>query len=412
VTLGGGYRVERYRLGLAQVGDLAMGFMPAAAAVAIAFHAFLDDPVGGIGWTGWWAAFAAAALLAGRFVLVRWGLALVDRRRLLHRNVAIVGVRDRIAATLETLDRSAGNLFDIVGIFADEGEGDLPQQIDGVPVRGRVGDLFGFVHHTPVDIIVVALPWESTVRINAMVERLHRIASDVVVPLDKDSFSPRFAEFAVVAGVPSLRVLYQPLKGSLGLLKRLEDISVAIVALILTSPLLLVAAIAIKLDSRGPVVFRQQRVGFNNKPFTIYKLRTFTVDPTDDGSLGTKRNDARVTRVGSTLRRLSIDELPQLVNVLRGEMSVVGPRPHVPNMQVSGQQYYDLVRDYAARYRVKPGITGWGQINGMRGGIDTLEKAARGVRLDLHYIENWSIWFDLRIMVATVVRGLAGRDVF
>ncbi len=412
MTASGCYRVERYRLGLAQVGDLAIGFVPAAAAVAIAHHAFLSDPIGGIGWVASWALLAAAALLVGRFGLVRWGLRWVDRHGVLRRNVAIVGLADRVQGTLAQLDRSPGNLFDVVGIFADEGEAELPAEIAGVPVRGHVDDLFGFVHHTPVDVVIVALPWESTVRINAMIERLHRIASDVIVPLDKDSFNPRFAEFAMVAGVPSLRVLYQPLKGSLGVLKRAEDIVVAAAALALTAPLLLIAAAAIRLDSPGPVVFRQQRVGFNNKPFTIYKLRTFSFDPTDDGSLGTRRHDPRVTRVGAILRRLSIDELPQLVNVLRGEMSVVGPRPHVPNMQVSGRQYYDLVREYAARYRVKPGITGWGQINGMRGGIDTLEKASRGVTLDLHYIENWSIWFDFRIMVLTVVRGLAGRDVF
>jgi|JI7StandDraft_1071085.scaffolds.fasta_scaffold58454_3 Undecaprenyl-phosphate glucose phosphotransferase len=407
----GCYRVERYRLGLPQVGDLALGLVPALAAVAIAYHAFLTDPTGGIGWVGTWFLVCFAVLLAGRFTLVRWGVSLADRNAVLRRNVAIVGHRDRVEAALAKLVQQKSDLNHVVGLFIEE-EGDHPATIAGVPVVGRVDQLFGFVHHTPIDVIIVALPWESTARINAMIERLHRIAADVIVPLDKDSFNPRFAEFAMVAGMPSLRVHYQPLKGSLGVLKRVEDIVVSATALILTAPVLLVAAIAIKLDSRGPIVFLQQRVGFNNKPFTIYKLRTFTYDPSDDGSLGTRRHDPRVTRVGSILRRLSIDELPQLVNVLKGEMSIVGPRPHVPNMQVSGRQYYDVVREYAARYRVKPGITGWGQINGMRGGIDTVEKAARGVTLDLHYIENWSIWFDLRIMVLTVVRGLAGRDVF
>ncbi|BBK29635.1 putative colanic acid biosynthesis UDP-glucose lipid carrier transferase [Stella humosa] len=408
----GGYRVERYRLGLAQVVDVAIGFVPALAAVAIAYHAFLVDPVGGIGWVGGWALVSFAAIILGRFTLVRWGVSLADSHAVLRRNVAIVGVRDRVEAALAARDQSPGSLLEVVAVFLEDEAGPLPESIGGVPVIGSVDALFQYIHKTPIDVVIVALPWESTSRINAMIERLHRIAADVIVPLDKNSFNPRFAEFAMVGGVPSLRVLYQPLKGSLGVLKRVEDIVVSAVALVLTAPVLLVAAIAIKLDSRGPVVFLQERVGFNNKSFTIYKLRTFTYDPTDDGSLGTKRHDPRVTRVGGILRRLSIDELPQLVNVLKGEMSIVGPRPHVPNMQVSGRQYYDVVREYAARYRVKPGITGWGQINGMRGGIDTVEKAARGVKLDLHYIENWSIWFDIRIMFLTVVRGLAGRDVF
>ncbi|MCC7271642.1 MAG: exopolysaccharide biosynthesis polyprenyl glycosylphosphotransferase, partial [Alphaproteobacteria bacterium] len=249
-------------------------------------------------------------------------------------------------------------------------------------------------------------------RINRMIERVHHIAADVVVPLDRNSFNPRFAQFATVGGLPSLRVMYQPLKGSLGLLKMAEDYVVAALGLLVSAPVLLVAAIAIKLDSRGPVIFRQERVGFNNKPFTIYKLRTFATDPTDDGSKGTIRTDPRITKVGAILRRLSIDELPQLVNVLKGDMSVVGPRPHVPNMQVSGAQYYDVVREYAARYRMKPGITGWAQINGMRGGIHTVEKAARGVDLDLYYIENWSLWLDIKIMLLTLTRGMVGRNVF
>ena len=408
----GCYRVERYRANLPQVGDVALGLVAATVAVAIAYHAFLVDPTGGIGWVPTWALVSFATLLLGRFVLVRWGVALADRHAVLLRNVAIVGSRARIAGALAGLQGPQADLFKVVGIFLDEEEAGGPATIGGVPVVGGADQLFGFVHHTPIDVIVVALPWESTSHINAMIERMHRVAADVIVPLDRDSFNPRFAEFAMVAGMPSLRVMYQPLRGSLGVLKRVEDIVVSALALVLTAPILLVAAIAIKLDSRGPVVFLQKRVGFNNKPFTIYKLRTYKVDPSNDGSLGTRRDDPGVTRVGAILRRLSIDELPQLVNVLRGEMSVVGPRAHVPNMLVSDAPYAEAVRRYAMRSRIKPGITGWAQINGMRGGINTLEKARRGVDLDSYYVENWSVWFDLKIMMRTLTVGMAGRNVF
>jgi hypothetical protein len=155
--------------------------------------------------------------------------------------------------------------------------------------------------------------------------------------------------------------------------------------------------------SRGPisVLYRM-----------MYKFRTMTVDPTDDGSQGTKRDSQRITRVGAILRRTSIDELPQLINVLRGEMSIVGPRPHVANMLVGTGVYSEVVQQYAARHRIKPGITGWAQINGMRGGIDSLEKASRGADLDLYYVANWSPRFDFRIMVRTIVTGLVGRNVF
>ena len=175
---------------------------------------------------------------------------------------------------------------------------------------------------------------------------------------------------------------------------------------------MLAAAIAIKLEGPGPVLFRQLRVGFNSKPFMIYKFRTMTVDPTDDGSRGTLRDSDRITRVGQILRSTSVDELPQLLNVLRGEMSIVGPRPHVRKMLVGAGVYSIVVQQYAARHRIKPGITGWAQINGMRGGIDTLEKASRGADLDLFYIANWSPILDLKIMIRTIVAGLGGRDVF
>ena len=162
----------------------------------------------------------------------------------------------------------------------------------------------------------------------------------------------------------------------------------------------------------GPIFFKQPRVGFNSKPFMMYKFRTMTVDLTDDGSRGTSRDSQRITRVGRFLRRTSIDELPQLVNVLLGEMSVVGPRPHVPNMLVGEGVYSEVVQQYAARHRIKPGITGWAQINGMRGGIDSLEKAKRGADLDLYYIANWSPKLDIKIMLRTVLVGLIGRNVF
>jgi putative colanic acid biosynthesis UDP-glucose lipid carrier transferase len=182
--------------------------------------------------------------------------------------------------------------------------------------------------------------------------------------------------------------------------------------LLAVSPILLAAAIAIRLEGKGPILFRQPRVGFNSKPFLIYKLRTMTVDPTDDGSKGTQRDDQRITRVGAFLRRTSIDELPQLLNVLRGEMSIVGPRPHVSNMLVGEGVYSDVVRQYAARQRIKPGITGWAQINGMRGGINTVAKATEGADLDLYYVANWSLRLDIKIMIQTLAQGLVGRDVF
>ena len=181
-------------------------------------------------------------------------------------------------------------------------------------------------------------------------------------------------------------------------------VSLAAIFLFVLSPFILVIALAIKLDSRGPVLFRQPRYGFNNNLVQVLKFRTMyhhLGDP--DATVLTTRDDPRVTRFGSFLRRRSFDELPQLINVLKGQMSLVGPRPHAVAATADGQFYYDAVEQYAARHRVKPGITGWAQVNGYRGETDTVDKIQKRVEYDLYYIDNWSVWFDLWIIMKTVM---------
>jgi lipopolysaccharide/colanic/teichoic acid biosynthesis glycosyltransferase len=236
------------------------------------------------------------------------------------------------------------------------------------------------------------------------------IAADVVVPLEKTGFRPQIAPPVGFIDAPILQVMHRPFKGSQGLIKMVEDYAVAIIALLLGWPIMLLAALALRLEGNGPILFRQARVGFNSKPFMMYKFRTMTVDRNDDGSLGPYRNIQRITPVGKFLRRTSIAALPQLINVLRGEMSVIGPRPQVANVLVGEAGYTDIVRQYAARHRIKPGITGWAQINGMRGSIDSLAKASRGADLDLYYTANWSLRLDLKILVRTIMAGLTGRE--
>ena len=177
---------------------------------------------------------------------------------------------------------------------------------------------------------------------------------------------------------------------------------------------MLLVAFAIKLDSKGPVFFMQERTGFNTNSFWIYKFRTMTVDPTDDGSKGTmSRDNPRITRVGGILRRLSIDEIPQLINVLYGDMSIVGPRPYVPNMLIGDEQFRDAVRNCAYRYRLKPGITGLAQSSGMRSNaLRSMSNAERSVELDMKYIMNWSLWLDIKIMLRTVLVAMSGSEVF
>jgi polysaccharide biosynthesis protein PslA len=209
-------------------------------------------------------------------------------------------------------------------------------------------------------------------------------------------------EVAVEHGVPVFRVADRPISGFSYIMKRLQDIILASLAIVLLAPLLLCAALAIKLDSRGPVIFRQPREGFDGQIFTVFKFRTMWANVEDRlASKQTERNDPRLTRVGAFLRRHSLDELPQLFNVLLGQMSIVGPRPHALGTTTGGLPLAEVVENYAARHRVKPGLTGWAQVNGWRGCLDTVDKALRRTEYDLFYIDNWSLILDLRIILKT-----------
>ncbi len=196
-------------------------------------------------------------------------------------------------------------------------------------------------------------------------------------------------------------------------MKAIEDRVIAAVALVLLSPVFAIIALLIKRDSTGPVFFRQTRHGFNNEPIQVYKFRSMYADQSDvkAAKLVTK-NDPRVTRIGRILRKTSIDELPQLINVLRGELSLVGPRPHAMQAKAGGQTYDAAVEGYFARHRVKPGITGWAQIHGWRGETDTLEKLEQRVQHDLHYIDNWSLWLDIYILIKTPLSLLDTKNAY
>jgi exopolysaccharide biosynthesis polyprenyl glycosylphosphotransferase len=199
-----------------------------------------------------------------------------------------------------------------------------------------------------------------------------------------------------------LKLFDRPISGWSYVVKLIEDQLLAVSALALTAPLFLLIAAAIKLDSPGPVFFKQKRFGFNDSVILVWKFRTMRTECADTREeAGTTKNDPRVTRVGRILRKSSLDELAQLINVVRGEMSVVGPRPHVLAGEARGQHYQDVVNCYAARHKVKPGITGWAQVNGWRGHTDTVEKIRKRVEYDMYYINNWSPWFDVYIIIRT-----------
>ena len=237
--------------------------------------------------------------------------------------------------------------------------------------------------------------------------------SDIVLTTGLSGLEVTRAQFAGIGRNPVVMVREAPLKDWRAFEKGLLDYSVGILALLILSPVLLFTAIAIKLDSPGPVLFRQPRMGFNNRLFLCYKFRSMHHKMADLlADTQTSRGDPRVTRVGRIIRKLSVDELPQLLNVLNGTMSLVGPRPHAPNTKAADQLFSEVVQQYATRHRVKPGITGWAQVNGWRGETATVEQIEQRVACDLFYIENWSVGFDLKIMLMTVLREVASRNAF
>ncbi|HEY0419049.1 MAG TPA: undecaprenyl-phosphate glucose phosphotransferase, partial [Acetobacteraceae bacterium] len=339
-------------------------------------------------------------LLAGRLLLVQLCAALSVSSLALSRTVVFGPAADarRLA---EMIRREPGSATRVVGIVDPDGGG--LEAADGLPTMGSVEALGAMVRERRVDRVVLALPGALPERIQEVVRQLAFLP--VAISLAPDLAATQFPYRRVVhvAGLPALQVCEQPLAGWARLLKKAEDLLVAALVLLPLGPLMLLIALAIRLDSPGPVLFRQKRLGIGNRVFEVLKFRTMHTQVADhEGGPQATRRDPRVTRIGAMLRRLSLDELPQLLNVLKGEMSVVGPRPHALSTRAGGQLFEDAVALYSARHRVKPGITGWAQVCGWRGETDTVDKIARRVEHGLYYVSNWSLAFDLLIILRTV----------
>ncbi len=282
-----------------------------------------------------------------------------------------------------------------------------------VPTETGAGDLTATVAHAVeraralnVEDILLLLPWSYRKAIDGLAQAFLSVPASIYLGPEHDL--ERFGAIAIsrLANAPCLRLERAPLSRGKRLAKRLFDITVASLALVVLAPVLLLVALLIRLDSPGPALFFQRRLGFNNRVFRIIKFRTM-MTMEDDMSHQVTANDARVTRLGRFLRRWNIDELPQLLNVLAGSMSIVGPRPHALKMD---DEYQEKIALYARRHNVKPGITGWAQINGLRGITDSSEKMEARVAHDLYYIENWSLWFDIYITLMTPISPRAYRN--
>jgi Undecaprenyl-phosphate glucose phosphotransferase len=360
-------------------------------------------------------AFGANAflLLAGlrlslHALILRWTRAGRFRRR-----IAIVAVNDFSQEFIKRL-MTEPEAFEIVGVYDDRlRRGRVPSVHVNVQVRGSIADLVIDSREERIDVIAVALPLSAVQRISVILEELSSTVADVCLTTDLAGFAYRDDQFGSVGSNRVITVGENPLKDWRAVKKAGFDYVAGAIAVVISLPVFAVIALAIRLDSKGPILFVQPRIGFNNRKFNCYKFRTMYADMTDVmADRQTTRGDPRITRVGKWLRKFSLDELPQLLNVMNGSMSLVGPRPHAPNTKAADRLFNEVVQQYALRHRVKPGITGWAQVNGWRGETTTEEHIKNRVRYDLFYIDNWSLHFDIKIACLTILREIHSQHAF
>ena len=326
-----------------------------------------------------------------------------------YRTAVVIGAGEIGYELVERVQSADWMGIRIIGCFDDNEHVQGMTFSSGVPVIGAIMDVAKYVQSHHVDMVYIALPMRMEAQIHAVFEALQDTTASVYFVPDLLMFRLLDAHMQEINGLPVFSLCETPLLGPFGLIKRLEDIVLGTLILILISPLMAAIAVAIKLTSPGPVLFKQRRYGLNGDIVTVWKFRTMTV--LEDGPVVTQtmRRDARVTPFGRLLRCTSLDELPQFINVLQGKMSIVGPRPHAV---AHNEQYRKLVKGYMWRHKVKPGITGWAQINGWRGETDCLEKMEQRVEHDIDSIQHWSVWLDLKIILMTLWRGFRNPNAY
>jgi len=339
-----------------------------------------------------------------RHFIIRW-----KELGRLTRGVIVIGSGPVAERLIDHLRRIPAEEIAMIGVFDDTPPPD--NAVGGIPWQGTIDDLLIFARTNRIDQVIIARPWSQESEILELLRRIWALPVDIRLAPDMVGYRLAHCAFGTIGDIPVINVFDRPLSDEKLLIKRGEDILLAGLMFLVFAPLMLLVAIAIKLDSRGPVFFSQQRWGFNHRVIQVLKFRTmFADDCVDLAPKQVQRNDPRVTRIGAFLRRTSLDELPQLFNVLAGSMSIVGPRPHSIGMLAVNVPFEEAVDEYAARHRVKPGLTGWAQVNGWRGEIDSIDKMQRRVEHDLYYIENWSLALDIRIIAMTVLAVLRGRN--
>jgi Undecaprenyl-phosphate glucose phosphotransferase len=407
------YHIHAFRRPANQLAKLTVAWsLVFLSLVAVMFFARLGDLYSRV-WLAGYYGTGLLSLYAFRLVLYgkvrRW-----SREGRLDRRAVLVGGGEPGEALVDALGQQQDSEVRLLGVFDDRGDDRAPNFCGGLPKLGTVDDLVEFARKTRVDLVLFSLPISAESRILQMLKKLWVLPVDIRLSAHTNQLRFRPRSYSYIGSVPVLDVFDRPIADWDVVMKSLFDKVVGGLALVALSPVMLLVALAIKLQSRGPVLFKQKRYGFNNELIEVFKFRSMYVDQSDAtaAKLVTK-GDPRVTKVGRVIRKTSLDELPQLFNVVfKGNLSLVGPRPHAVHAKAVDRLYDEAVDGYFARHRVKPGITGWAQINGWRGETDSQEKIQARVEHDLYYIENWSVLFDLYILAMTPVSLLKTENAY
>lgn len=347
-------------------------------------------------------------------VLVVWRIVMrqflfkIRRSGMNTRSAIIIGATHTGYDMAEQMIRNEHLGIHFMGMYddrpSDRLEGEQPHDI-----KGSIDDAIDMAKRHQVDYIYIALPTAAENRIRAILEKCSDTTANVYLIPNFFMYSLLNSRWQTVGNVQALSIYDTPFQGSSDVLKRIEDVVVSsIILAFLALPMLAIAA-AVKLTSPGPAIFKQKRYGLDGKEITVYKFRSMTTQDNGTDVKQATKNDPRVTKLGAFLRKTSLDELPQFINVLQGRMSIVGPRPHAV---AHNEQYRKLITGYMLRHKIRPGITGWAQVNGLRGETETVNKMAKRVEYDLDYMHRWSVWFDLKIIAKTVLGGFSGNNVY
>ncbi|HHC3169465.1 TPA: undecaprenyl-phosphate glucose phosphotransferase [Klebsiella pneumoniae] len=339
-------------------------------------------------------------------VTIRLGAGILRKLGYNTRKVAVVGTLPAGISLLRVFIEQPWLGFIVKGIYSDS---PLDAKDTDIIHAGSISKLIADAKNGNLDRIYIALGMSDDNQIKHIISKLTDTTCSVLLIPDVFTFNILQSRTEEINGIPVVPLFDTPLSGINMIFKRLEDIFVSSLILILISPVLLIISCIIKFTSKGPIIFRQIRYGMDGRPIKVWKFRSMTVMENDDNVMQATKNDVRVTKVGRFLRRTSLDELPQFFNVLFGQMSVVGPRPHAVS---HNEQYRSLIEGYMLRHKVKPGITGLAQINGWRGETDTLEKMQKRIEYDLLYIRGWSIWLDFKIIALTIFKGFINKSAY